>query len=1020
LALNEPTLIVEQKETVTFHEAGDIAKETFSDLAPMEIKENIDDKLENSVVGFLSRPIPIYRFQLNQTAAAGATVATVALPGDWIAQPMIFEKLQGFRYLRADFTIKVQVNAQPFNAGMLILWFNPLQQMLGNTPSQQLHFGGVTGYKRVFLDINTDTAAELTIPYNINLSHIDMQSGFGGLGQVFISVYSPLTGLAEVDGIVWVTASNIRVTVPTGLSLTPAFTDPEKVTAGVDHVNLKQEKAKAGSSHGVVQRTAGIVSEVAGALTSVPIVSNVASAVGWIADAVGGVASIFGWSKPITTADVTAVVPRYVPDLANHAGVSQAKVLAMDATNSIDQAATTSITNEDEMSLAHLLSKDIFTDRFTMSKTQTQGAVLWAWPVSPVSCRKNVTLVNRYCLNTMLSYLSNIFRYWRGSIKYKFRIIKTVFHSGRFRLIWVPGANEATNPLAVDLTKCYSQIIDLRDTHEFDFEIPYVWNEPWNPTAYRSSKRVGFTVCDAVPTGMIYVDVVNALRNPATAADQIEIIVESSGGADFEFGFPALSNSVSLLHSANFLMNTKYSNTTTVLPLRPASTESYVSPPCISDVEKPDKISIPEIVVDPVTVVKPVTVLPDSNITQAGQTIETTEVVRDVPRISWYRWKVGDKLMLSPTNILDEASREDGLRYPMFASERYKQWVAYVQEDNSLDNKDWATAYYTVFEVPVEGKDQMNIPGSDDTPGVQIDRLTMGEKITSLRQVLKRKEEVGAFIKPTGPAASRPTIFRPCASGFSSFNGTEASALPYTWMFDWVMALYRWQKGSIQLGFTTIEGDSIDATPSNHTKQFWLVPTRDVPGASNPGIWQSSGGVIDSADVLVPNGQPEVLGYIDAEKFIEISVPHYKHLTDVPTDIGQPAMFDYEFGNITKGTVPNDYGPIVVVRTDDLLWIWRSIGEDFSFSYSLGPPITYSSVVAEGKTHRDMVFVNSYNEILAMKSSADKTAKLKQFEAFASEQNKRGFIQLQNIFPKDYVFFDLNNRPLNWGTYGYY
>jgi hypothetical protein len=58
LALNEPTLIVEQKETVTFHEAGDIAKETFSDLAPVEIKENIDDKLENSVVGFLSRPIP--------------------------------------------------------------------------------------------------------------------------------------------------------------------------------------------------------------------------------------------------------------------------------------------------------------------------------------------------------------------------------------------------------------------------------------------------------------------------------------------------------------------------------------------------------------------------------------------------------------------------------------------------------------------------------------------------------------------------------------------------------------------------------------------------------------------------------------------------------------------------------------------------------------------------------------------------------------------------------------------------
>jgi len=134
-----------------------------------------------------------------------------------------------------------------------------------------------------------------------------------------------------------------------------------------------------------------------------------------------------------------------------------------------------------------------------------------------------------------LSYLSESFVFWRGAIEYNFKLIKTVFHSGRFRVVFVPGALMDTDVTTIDFNKCYNQVYDIRELTDFCFSVPFVNNAPWKTL----TPPVDVATIDNSSrcTGMLYVQVLNSLRNPATAADNIDVIVETRAGDDFQYGF---------------------------------------------------------------------------------------------------------------------------------------------------------------------------------------------------------------------------------------------------------------------------------------------------------------------------------------------------------------------------------------------------------------------------------------------------------------------------------------------------
>jgi hypothetical protein len=454
---------------------------------------------------------------------------------------MIAEKLAGFRYLRCTFVVEVQINAQPFNAGALLAYFKPLADQTTVQVSNHAHWAGKMGLPHVIYECGQATAARIKVPFFSLISHYDLVKGNGSAGQVLLDVFSPLTGEGgNVDGTVWMWAENIDVSMPTGL--------PVKQTPIGGPAQSAAEKKRPGN----IETIASTASRVADRVSALPIIGEAGKAGKLVFDAAGAVASMFGWSKPIDPEFTTEVQLFTSKNMANFNGDHKGRVMALDFKNAVNTPEDVFNTSEDEMSFKFLSSMPTYVHRFKFESQNLQGTKLMALPVDATICDKkdvagHPNTVARY--ETNLSYLCGLATHWRGGLKYNFKIIKTSFHSGRLRFTWVPGAPEDIAVDTVDLDKCYSKIVDLREKSEVDFEIPYSYNVPWKPcekgvTPYGA--RLNWTTVPQ-PMGTLFVTVVNSLRAPPTCAPSVDVLVFISGGDDFQIAVPSIRQRVHVL-----------------------------------------------------------------------------------------------------------------------------------------------------------------------------------------------------------------------------------------------------------------------------------------------------------------------------------------------------------------------------------------------------------------------------------------------------------------------------------------
>jgi hypothetical protein len=943
---------VETQQVVEFHELGETNEEVVSSpTAPQEYLRSAQDDLTNSVIGFLSRPIQLARFQWQTGLPSFTQLKVIQLPHDWIGNNMIKEKLLGFRYVRATFKIRVQVNAQPFNAGRLIIYFVPLGNAVNRT-SAESHFGGVTGYPHVDLDLGVNTLAELTIPFAINVTHTDLFTGLGNLGSVYVSVYSPLTGSAEADGTVWLTASDIDIQQPTGVGIIAQ----EQMAGGAV---LTKEVKKAGRGAGPLEKTASVVSGVAGALGAVPVIGGIATTVGWVADAISGAASIFGWSKPTVQVDATPIVAKYAQNMANYNGVENAKVLAFDSRNSVRNPDHLRRDNVDEMTIAHLTAMPTYLDRFTITAAKPQGGLLWFFPVHPCATKKNVEVTilpprtTRYSLNTMLSFVSNTAQLWRGTLVYHFKLVKTRFHSGRIRIAYIPGVDETYNFSTVEMNKVYSKIYDFMDTTEVDFEVPFVWNNPW-ATTDDLTNGITNRLCTNVPTGVITVDVVNALRAPTTAADNFEILVEVSAGSDFELAVPKINPTLIYYLYRSPLM-TKAEEKSMVLSLNPsgsdlvwykkqkASRQSGLSrrlfgeTPAGTEAKPGDS--------PPLEVSEPA---PNSRV--GWTTEQRKEISQRLGKNILYleRKALSQKeswpLYNGPLDFDAHLSGGDIRSINHVFSEHQKQ-VLWDRVKDRLPLTGDPQAYRDAFDtwymstqdaVPItpsvpRAKEQMaNDFIRNDTMTMMPTELGIGEKYVSLRQLLKRKTR---FRQTVGAAGTNSAWLFPYGSNWQMNSNLS---IAYDSPFEYVMSLYRWMSGGLHIMFASPKGAAPTNAPSYIQLQPGFTSTQALPFNS-----------IGSAVPLQPTiyGEAHDVFFTETEKVPTIHVPFYQPYPAIPTGLGAPPVVDYDRSLGLLGSVPSNYGTQLEVVASENLSVYRSVADDFSFMFVTGPPLTYNTTL---------------------------------------------------------------------------
>jgi len=757
-------------ETVIFQEDGEVATQsTSTKIMDSTFFAGASDGLENSVKGFLSRPVLIKNFEWlsSQDVMADVTPGNT-FPNDWLARPMIRSKIDGFRYFRGTLVLRVQVNAQPFNAGRLLVWFNPYGFQEINSPSSINYLGGITGYRHVDLDIGETTSAELRVPFMCPLTHIDLLNNAGNMGSLRYTVYSKLRGSTSIEGAIWAHFEDIDIQMPTGHPLA-AFT-----------VQGNQKQVDAEKPIGDFENLFKAQSRVAKRLGDVPVIGSFAKGAGWVTDQLAGLAGMFGWSKPTNDDIPTQVDPKYLKTYANFNGKTQGKPLGFDARNSTQLPNGISGTDADEMCLAHILQQPIFTTSFLFSVGQAPGTVLLKWPVHPGSCVKNTVAGVTTWNNTYLSYLSQLFEWWRGGLCYSFKVVKTPFHSGRIRIVFVPGADLDTDLTTIDQDKCYTKIVDLRDANSFEFKIPFVSNAIWMPIRHDINTANPSGVLADTPTGLFYVEVLNTLRAGGQAANDIEILLETFADKDFQFAF--LTRKVDL------------------------------------------DVVIPR----------------DDN---------------------KYTVQIG----VGQTN----RSPED-----LFPSKNLSEF------DPNM--------------------------------------VSMGEAITSLRQVLKRYTRIQADPMPAPVSPNVSNAIFPYA--------IEQSAPSVKDLFSYVAQLYRIQSGGMKLLLAVEKGlDSV-------VMPYSLQPYEEITLTTN--VFNP---VPDPVDTN--HGQPGGIFFTGLENTLEVDIPFYQPYPFIPTAVGNMKA-STDIAGIGPKLVPFNLGPIFTISNTVPVSLHRIIGEDFSFSYLIGPPQT--------------------------------------------------------------------------------
>jgi hypothetical protein len=451
---------------------------------------------DHNVRNFLQRAYAIDNFTWSKTSPVGTVLKTYRFPDILLSQPALAAKTRNFFGLRAGVEFMVLVNKQQFQAGNLLVSYlpnakyNPAKAAMAQTSLPTL-----TGMPRTNLDLMDATKATLQVPYASPYVYYNLLTGAGTIGDFYITVYSPITDVADggtVSVQVFARFVDIDLEFPTGSVPTP-FTK----TPAIDNLIEKFR--------------------VSPSLTTLNSVLKEGKD---ILDLVKDGRFRFQMnSENITTMNFK---PRALPNMAVSSDTNNAHIMSLSSSNVLPST-NMGETSSNEMNINTVLQIPCYHDSFTVSN-EASGINVWSKLVQP---QVPITPNTDGSLNVdYIHFHAEPFSKWRGSLLYNFRVVKTTFHSLRVR-VWFSPASSISD--TIDRNAVYSKIVDLKDTNQFDFQVPFVWPHPFlnvhvNPMSL----------------GTIGVDIVNAMVFPATVADNINFIVERSAGTDFCLNLPTV------------------------------------------------------------------------------------------------------------------------------------------------------------------------------------------------------------------------------------------------------------------------------------------------------------------------------------------------------------------------------------------------------------------------------------------------------------------------------------------------
>lgn len=536
-----------ETETVTFMDANS-GKDTgrtsvFDPVSSADLTPSV------SLNEYLSRPVLINTINWATASVTGANIASIAPWQLFFNTLSIKNKLTNYAFLKCDLKLKILINASPFYYGAVLAAYKPLPTMNDDTVYD---IGGATydtGTRSLipmsqrphsWIYPQDSLGAEMTLPffYFKNQLSIGVNVDFTDMGTLDFLVFAPLL---SANGV-----ASSTVTIQT-------FAWAENVDISGPTVALAlQSKDEYGKKP--ISKVASSMATALSYLTNVPFIGNFAKASEIGCKVVAAGAAAAGYSNAPVIDDTIPYKYQVYPPMSTSEISYPFEKLTHDPKQelSIDPAIV-GLPSEDELSIAHLVSKESY---LTQAQWTTTGAIddeLFSCSVIPgMYDYENLTATStkayRVYYQTPMSWVSQLFDCWRGDIIYRFRVICSPFHKGRLRISYDPYGQNTNNIGLVSNTSSMVQtaVIDLGNNPMVEIRVPYQQNTTFLNTNKITTNATPFTIntngtlisAPGFDNGVINVKILTVLSAPVATAP-VTLLVSVRGADNLEFANPS-------------------------------------------------------------------------------------------------------------------------------------------------------------------------------------------------------------------------------------------------------------------------------------------------------------------------------------------------------------------------------------------------------------------------------------------------------------------------------------------------
>lgn len=512
-------------QNISFSE--NIPHQTVSVESVMDPSRKAQDLDTTPLDKFFERPIKIY----SKDWVVGTPFLDLINPWTlFFDNPRVAARIANYNLLRCKLNLKIVINGNAFHYGRILAAYQPhyaldfVTPILGPGPAAMTQLSQLP---HVFLNPTTSTGGDMELPFFNYANYIEVpENEWEVMGSLWVTSLNTLRHAnGGVDGC---TISIFAWASEVNLSVLTAF-EPQAGTE-TDEANSK----------GFISGPATAVAGLASKLAAFPPIAPYMVATANIASATSALAKTMGYSRPVTTADPTPFKPKAFSDLAVTTTPDGAAKLTVDDQQelSIDPRIA-GLGSEDPLNIVGIASRESYITTFDWLIATPVESLLFNISVDPITWNPDgAALYLPACAVTAMP-----FKYWTGTLNYRFQIVSSGFHKGRLKFVYDPKGTLLGND---EYNVNHIHIVDISESTDFSLSISngqrVTWLEHLIPGVDPITSSYGTAPISSPTTGngTLAVYVVNDLTTPDTsAAHDISINVFVSAGDDFEVTVPS-------------------------------------------------------------------------------------------------------------------------------------------------------------------------------------------------------------------------------------------------------------------------------------------------------------------------------------------------------------------------------------------------------------------------------------------------------------------------------------------------